>query len=95
MSTFYLQRQTFISIHSLIAVLTPEPGAFQPKICTEEKQAERPIVRQHNRLPEHHINLQVHLIVGKLNAALCEEGDRYIEPAWLTTSNPANLLQDL
>lgn len=31
----------------------------------------------HNRLTKHHINLQVHLIVGKLNAALSEGGSIY------------------
>lgn len=30
-----------------------------------------------NRLTKHHINLQVHLIVGKLNAALGEGGSIY------------------
>lgn len=60
---------------------------------------ERVSFRQHNtahkRLTKHHINLQVHLIVGKLNAALSEGGDQYIELVWLTTSNPANLLEVL
>lgn len=47
-----------------------------------------------NRLTEHHINLQVHLIVGKLNAALSEGGSIY-RAARLTTSNPADLLEVL
>lgn len=62
------------------------------------KKTERELVlanTTHNRLTKHHINLQVHLIVGKLNAALCEGGDQYIELAWLTTSNPANLREVL
>ena len=63
-----------------------------------ERERERELVLDnttHNRLTKHHINLQVHLIVGKLNATLSEGGDQYIELAWLTTSNPANLLEVL
>lgn len=37
-----------------------------------EGERERESFGLHNRLTKQHINLQVHLIVGKLNAALSE-----------------------
>lgn len=48
-----------------------------------------------NRLTKHHINLQVHLIVGKLNAALSPGWINISNWPGLTTSNPANLLKVL
>lgn len=50
-------------------------GIFRGK--TDRERGRVSFRQQHNRLTKDHINLQVHLIVGKLNAALSEGGSIY------------------
>lgn len=83
-----------------MAVWMTDIWSFQMKSCTayavgKQGQAGRVGFGPHNTLTKHHINFQAHIIVGKLNAALSEGRDQYIDLDWLTTSNPANLLEDL